>query len=204
MHNHHTHNSFNVLLSFYIYNAYRYSATDHGAYRKRLLADHACSGKLTALARLLVEAGVVRRSECSSQWGTLSSLLETGFEETDELGAGFGEGDRYGDGGEEDSSSGSDNEEEEEEEEEEKKEVKEEKEEKEEQGEEEDGVGGRRRSKRLREGEITRKTNAKQKQKPHQKSSGSRVPPGDVHRCLIFAQHRAVLDLVESVVLQVS
>ena len=39
----------------------------HVAYKKRLLNDDKCSGKLAALARLLLDVGVVGKDECSSR-----------------------------------------------------------------------------------------------------------------------------------------
>ena len=140
----------------------------HGAYRRRLVAEHGCSGKLHLLARLLLDAGVALREECVGA----DALYE---EDAGPAGGDYGEGRKE---------------------------------------EEEEAPAGASCSRPHARAVVlgmqpTRSSSRLQLQRqaqpdpplpplPQRSGSGNR----HVHRCLLFAQHRATLDMVEACVLR--
>ena len=164
------------------------TSSAHAAYRHRLLQQADCSGKLRELARLLVDTGVVGRLECTKHWADLC-----GTTEADE-GGGAEEHADSDDAAEEDGASDDSEEEEEDEEAEEKsdKEVQ---------------TGSKRtRSQAM---ELRERLLRNPRSRRDSTSGGANTTSTTTsthshqpHRCLLFAQHRAVLDVVERTVLR--
>jgi hypothetical protein len=54
------------------------TSSEHVSYKRSLMQTASCSGKLTVLARLLVESGVILPEECMPEWTNLCAAAEGG------------------------------------------------------------------------------------------------------------------------------